>query len=489
MAEANISKAEKKITLLSEKVGATPDGQLWMKQALDPFCDEPRRSVGFPDMEIGASVVQTIKQTVSYTVGATAEDVHIFMDTIDCRVTMYSNTNYTNPGPPLYTVRDNFLADAVGGIASYARGGVVIRSGAVGTPLLTTTTSGTNGGLPDSYLSGGSARILSKAFEVHNVTPQLQVGGSVAVYRSPGDIPYNKPITSTLRNPVTPTTNFSSYQTYTLSKVPTTLAEVMLFANTQQWNAKDGCYVVAVAGAQTNEVQDEVGLCFKDANGEVAGKTGLNTYTGGGILTPIPQGFNANQRNTTSPFYLCGAYFSGLPAGSQLTINTIYYIERFVDASNPDLVVLTQPSPFYDPVAIELYSRAAQHLPVGTKVKNNADGDWIKNVADVLGTFGVPGMPFVKGAVDLWNGFSTKGKDGTANEERRLAQMEGKLNGITSGQRAMRVQQVRQPKQIGWYQGPGARPFNPRMNAGPKPKPQGQGKKAKKNKKKKAKKM
>lgn len=108
-----------------------------------------------------------------------------------------------------------------------------------------------------------------------------------------------------------------------------------------------------------------------------------------------------------SPFFEFGAYLSGLPPGTTLTIDYVWIIERFPTPSS-ELVTLANPSPYYDPIALELYSKSAQHLPHGVKKGANADGDWIKNIADVLSNFGVPGMPLVKGAVDLWNGFNSK---------------------------------------------------------------------------------
>jgi hypothetical protein len=127
-----------------------------------------------------------------------------------------------------------------------------------------------------------------------------------------------------------------------------------------------------------------------------------------------------------SPFFVSGAYHTGLPNGSSLQITAIWILERFIDHTKPDLVVMAQPSPSYDPVALEAYSRTAHNLPCAVVVKNNAEGDWIKEVADILGDFGVPGMGLVKGAVNV--GQKVFGSGGPQSKEvKRLEELEKKL--------------------------------------------------------------
>jgi len=130
----------------------------------------------------------------------------------------------------------------------------------------------------------------------------------------------------------------------------------------------------------------------------------VNCIANGVNYPTISTGVSANGAMMFSPFYMCGAYFTGIPDKSTLDIRGFYYLERFPAAELTDLVILANPSPGYDPLALELMTRTALKMPCGTPVKNNAIGDWIKTIADVAGVFGVPGMPIVKGAVDLVNG-------------------------------------------------------------------------------------
>jgi len=399
----DIPKVEKKIEILSEKVGASEEGTLWIKESLDPFSDEPRRFVGFPDLITGNSVVQVVKQAIQYTVGATPEDVHIFLDTVDTTTTLMPNTYLVDGTTRLGALK----VDAIGGTTpAHVRGGLVLRSGPVGSALTAASTkTAAQLHLASGFVTGGATRVLSKAFEVHNTTNKLNVGGAVTVYRQTDAVPHNDHGVMNLCNNTTPTSNLA-YSQRRLTKVPETLSDCTLIPGSQQWEAKDGCYNVAIMASQTNDPSEERIDVLTCRDSALAGtQLYANTFIEG--VLPRPQG-TSPYAVLASPFFLSGAFFSGLPAASSLTINLIYVIERFVDSTNLDLVTLSTPSPFYDPIALELYSKSAAKLPHGVKASSNADGDWIKNVADVLSTFGVPGMPLVKGAVDLWNGFNRK---------------------------------------------------------------------------------
>jgi len=424
MESANIAKAEKKIDVLTEKVGASEDGALWIKQCLDPFSDTPRRPVGFPDLITGNSVIQVIKQAKTFTF-ATASDCHMFMDTMETFDLLRANSKY---------VDSNTLAlvgDGAAGVQDHLRGGLVVRSGPVGLPLWASS-SDKSIPLPSKYTNDCSVRVIAKGFEVHNTTNKLNVGGSVSVYRDTSTIPYadNAAITSFA---VGSDTISIAREANFLSVVPNTLAEVTLIPGSQAWEAKDGCYCVATMASQTNNPRDErSGLIIEIEPGSNLPTTAVYANMNQNATIGKPPQCSSNV-HLFSPFFVGGAYFTGLPAGTELTVNTIHVIERFVDSNNEDLVVLAHPSPYYDPVAMEVYSKTAQMLPHGTKVKNNADGDWIKNVADVLGTFGVPGMPLVKAGVDLWNGFQSNKlpKNTSAAENARIQQLEAKLNRVS----------------------------------------------------------
>jgi len=411
MSEATI--AESEITAMGRAVGCSQDGVAFIKQALDPFSDDLRDPVGMPDMEIGNSVCQHIKRTFTYTVGAAAEDVNIFLDNLDTEVTLSENTLYVDG----IAISSNIVADSPG-LSFTRRGGVRIRKGAAGT-VLTQDNDFNHGGvlaLPGTFTASGSTRVVAKALEIHNVSNKLVVGGAVTVYRATGDIPYNKDSVAVLRNAANPTTIDNSFISKSVSVAPSTESDATAYPGSQTWDAEDGCYIVGMPAAQTNEVNDSANDNVVVVNGGFSTANPSKLWVNTVAVNIVPRVIQSEPK-VFSPFFLTGAYFTGLPAGSQLKINVIYYVERFVTSTSAsiDLVTMGRPSPYFDPCALELYAKTAQRAPVGTKVKNNADGDWIKNIADLLGTFGVPGMPFVKGAVDLWNALPS-GDTGSMNK-------------------------------------------------------------------------
>jgi len=401
------TKAEKKLEKLCEIAGLTEDGELWVKQTLDPFNDEDRRKVGYPDVITGKSVIQKVPVSGTYVVGAAAEDVHIYLDSIDTPCFLYENTKFVDGGA---FRSGNYAMDATLGIGSSRAGGICVRKGAAGTDLDQSTAinfGGPNGpvGLDNTYLTGCGARVIAKGLEVVNATPKLTVGGSVRCYRATGNVPYDDTEVVCMRNSATPLTTMNVVEGRTLQTPPKNVGEVELYTDHTFWNASEGAMVVAIPSAQTNEPRDEFNVIMigKDSVATPTKRwiSGTGPTGGGSIPAVVVTG---NSQVMASPFYLCGAYFTGLPPGSILDVRGFYYIERFVDSTQKDLVILANPSPHYDPLALELMSKTAMKLPCGTRVKNNASGDWLKTVADIAGAFGVPGMPLVRGAIDLYQG-------------------------------------------------------------------------------------
>jgi hypothetical protein len=426
----DISRIEKKIEDMTKKVGITEEGKTWLEESLDPFHDAPYRSVGFPDLITGNSVVQYVKQSWDYVVPATyTQDVHIFMDSVDTRETIYQNARYNEAG----TYRNNsWSASATGGVGAHSRGGLVLRNSGTqgsGTTLSTVTGTGFTGGLPRTYLSDSRCRIISKGFEVTNTTPMINAGGAVTVYRDSTSTAYYPGGTGNLYNSSTPTYN-ASHELYPLGKVPETLAQVNLIPGVSTWEAAKGCYCVCTMSSQINNAGEEPPTLLVTNDSSSSANTDYVSAYGSGNVPVLSNPYGTV--TMISPFFVSGAYFTGLPPGTSLRISSVYIIERFVDQTNLDLIVLSSPSPYYDPVAMELYARAAHRLPHGVPVDRNESGDWIKSIADVLGTFGVPGMPLVRGAVDVYNtgrkvlkAVNPSGKETTDEKrEKRYREME-----------------------------------------------------------------
>jgi len=117
-----------------------------------------------------------------------------------------------------------------------------------------------------------------------------------------------------------------------------------------------------------------------------------------------------NEASFMTDFNWGGAYFTGLSETSTLTVNEIRIFERFPSIQIPadsQLVVLAQPSPKYDPQAVELYSVVSAMMPTGVPQKMNGFGEWFKEavqearnaIAPALAAIPHPLAQFAAGAL------------------------------------------------------------------------------------------
>jgi hypothetical protein len=426
--------AEVKIDKLANSVGSTDLGNSWLKTALDPFPDEPRKCGGFPDMVSGPSVVQKLKyqttQVVPASVASGKWDCHIYFDGFDNDVPLWVTHTEGNP---------DYIVSVAGQLnANVHGGGLCVRAGAAGTQL-TLPTLQQNLPIPVSYFLNGKTRVIAKAFEVHNQTETLYKSGASTFYRSPSKrVERYISITKNLISPITAGNVMKAVVDY---DIPELVSPIMNLDDTVVGNAEDGCYCVSTLNGPDLRPLDFNDVCYPmeiDSAGLYSGQ-----------LVPNPSGFSYQNVVGAFPgeFNLSGAWFTGLSYETTLTIVVHYVIERFVNENSLDLVVMTTKSPCFDPAVLELYSRAASAIPTGVPVSANADGDWIKNIADVLGSFGVPGMALVKGGVDLWNGSkTTQTKSQKDSENARIAQLEKKIALMSTPDTNKRVQP--QPRKI-----------------------------------------
>jgi len=168
------------------------------------------------------------------------------------------------------------------------------------------------------------------------------------------------------------------------------VASALLLPNSKQWDASAGCYVTSML--------DSIDIPIQDFQTEAY-------YIGdssSGVNLPFCSSISASTSSITgatfsrlptcdmTSFNMCGAIFTGLAANSALTINWNVVVERFPTNDNLDLVVLADPSPEYDEVALKAYSHISRSLPVGVPVKMNGLGDWFKEAISTVSDFVSP---------------------------------------------------------------------------------------------------
>ena len=383
-------KAEQRIETLCSSCGLSEMGKQWISKTMDPFKDMPEKGVGYPDMYGGLSVIQefNFKQTfiAPASAGGNEWDFHAFFPGCDFSGTL-SVANLVSG--------NIFFSNNT---TTYLHGGLEVRSGAAGANLLIATQDAlmANLAIPSASFVGGRARVVSKAFEIHNVTSQMFKQGDLTVWRhdqppgSPGILNYSNN-----------TDNTTCYQTAVpclyQAEVPFTAARTLYFPNSQTWEAKEGCYVVAVMANQSSPPRF---LSSAQAVATMFSENGSN-YITTGTIPASSHVVSITTPSMWSPFIPCGAFLTGLSTETALTVNVKYVVEYFPEASSPTMMSMAKPSSHFDPRALSMYSESSWRLPPGTPVRNNGAGEWISTVADVLKDFGVPGMGMV-GSIGRW---------------------------------------------------------------------------------------
>jgi len=381
-------KAQKRIERAALAVGCSKEAIEWMESALDPFPDEERSIAGYPDMISSKSVVQAFREkvTVSTPAGLAGAnwDVNIYMD------------GFFKSVPVVSTSQSASIAALAGqGGTAYNLGGVSVRSAAAGTALYVPTLQNAQQLIP-SMSSTIPYRVIACGLEIWNTTAPLYRQGNVVVWRQPRNVGESGIIA-----PYTATPVFGSTKTYFLQNPPETASQALLLGGSKTWSAEKGAYCVGTLA------QQEIAVYANDF---------VNLYTAVTGLSNSVNYFPAIATNGTYPyvsgavqetsFNQFGAYFTGLSAQTTLDVTLHYIVERFPPATSTDLVTMASNSCPFDPRALELYSKTVWHLPAGTWVEENGLGDWLAEVADTLGTFGVPGMGIVKGVIKGVQGIS-----------------------------------------------------------------------------------
>jgi hypothetical protein len=361
------AQAEAKIANICHKMGISRDGLFWMDHALDPFKDLVKPHSGYPDKIMEPSIVEVVKQTaVVVAPGSNVWNASIFLDQVLCNTDQFLTQMNAN------------IAQSSGQLSTpWKRGGLVVRTADTGTDLSLITTK-SNLVVDPTLYANEKCRIVAIGMEVHDTTAELDKQGSCIVWRLDKQPNEHRVLTFTADLGVTaciPTSDDS----IRLDNPPFNASEALDILGSQQWEAKDGAYIVPVMVESENSPKDPGQLCVITVEGPNNNYLPTVVTTGVGKLTTCPA------TNVQSPYSMCGALFTGLKPTASLTINFNYMIERFPNKSSV-IKRLCYPSPPYDVKALELYSDIARQLPIGVPVHENAAGDWIKAVAQIAGS-------------------------------------------------------------------------------------------------------
>jgi len=435
------TRANKVLDRLQHAVGLTDDGRNALLQLANPFTDFEFRKVGYPDSVESNSVIQAVRRSTTI-----SKPASVSSGTWDCNIfslPIANNTAVTNAPAGGCYAGHNLYMTLSGGSGCGNVGPVTVIRGASGAQLNPTNYGGATTDFFSAALalgtefSTGNSRVIGMGFEVHNTTAELYRQGAVCTYRAP----VNNMLDRTARQMLlwtgatpTPTTVLSGGATsqFSMDDVPGLLADAMLLAGSRQWEAADGAMIVptlisgdvpvtrsescdlVILGSGTQSmtmpfyVSGTEDIVFRWACGRqcIFERSNVVGYEGAYTRDTSPQKF--------TNFNVGGAFFSGLSLETTLTVNVIYYVERFPTSKDTDLVVLANPSPKFDPAFWPLYAACMREMPTGVKVADNADGDWfyelVSNASKFLkpafmslgGPWGAAGTALA-GAAENWS--------------------------------------------------------------------------------------
>lgn len=345
---------------LEKAHGLSEAGKEWLVSACDPFHDFDIHLAGYPDVSTDASVVQLIKKQM-----VIAKPAALAAGNWDCRIDLNSFMYGVQAGNAFVINSTNRVTSdtTVTGVPGMPMSGVCATAVTSGSPI----TPGSPGVQVDNmtcteFLTGPS-RVIGMAIEVTNTTADIYKQGSVTVYRKP-NVNTLKQINYYRATPA------SDYNTMYISQSghPPTLADANLYYGSRTWTAAEGCYVIGRQNGVDNPFAN---------NNSLPGAVG---YAGVFYATnPITdtQGWASS---FPTPFDLSGAFFTGLSDQTTLNVTVRWILERQPLSNTPDLLVLATPSPGYDPLALEIYTRAMAQMPPGCRISENPLGEWFKKV-------------------------------------------------------------------------------------------------------------
>jgi hypothetical protein len=392
MTEAKVIRAERKLLNMTRRAGVSDDGYNWLETAIDPFHDKTVPLKGYPDTCSASSVVQLIKQSITIQCPA-----GITTGTWDCHI---ASLPWVATGQPTSTMQAAGVARDSSGFITGAitlpaantttgipYNGLIAIAGPTGTNLDVSAQNSTSIVasqlvLPNTYWND-AARVVGLGYEVHNTTAELTVQGAVTVYRLPVN-PYSNSSTSTVfQSGVSGATAIpAGWSTVSVPSIPSTEGQALLLYGSKTWLAKDGCYLVntfnstEIAPNCSNTVQPLVYITTPNDSTQ---------YVPAPVIPSITPEILAPRSLFWANTNIAGSFFSGLSLTTTLKVNYNIMIERFPSPNGNDLAVMATPSPAYDPIALEMYSRTCRELPTGVPVAENGFGDWFSGVVNTIG--------------------------------------------------------------------------------------------------------
>lgn len=379
----------------------TKEGIEWLIAATDPFHDHKLTVNGYPDVASTDSVTQSVSVSTNVSV-ATGVDLHVFMAPFS---QMWSVANQLSP----YNIRDNGANGGTNSSGAVMNSGMNIITVNTGQDWRThSSASQTNSELtlPLAY-SYGQFRLIACGWEIVNVSPAINKGGSVTCYRVPNAlvnsyILRDYEITTPLKGEAGTAHVYTTHNCELGTLPPGTQAQAVLYPSSRTWNAQDGVYQVAVLNTVENSYTSTLpgfaGFCEIPSQAQLTSDSDRVAFLPQTIYATNSTVAFANNSHLL-PYDVSGSVFrngTGYTQNYQITVK--YIVEKIPTDTDPVLLVMTRPPAPYDPVILEIYSRVMAKMPVGVPVGENPLGEWFNDVMDgvaqVLPVIGKALTPF-----------------------------------------------------------------------------------------------
>lgn len=360
-------------------------GKHWLLRALDPFHDSPVRPAGYPDMDQSYSVVQEINQSMTIVAPAT-----VTTGTWDCHILNlpdFASVSGNSPNLPATYNPFTGIVSTINGISTYSDCGILALSVPSGAITFPDTSSMVGKDIvsqnlqPNQYING-KCRVVALGFEVVNTTAELYLQGLCTAYRMPQ---IDQLSTYTAVDPVAQSEVYTPAPLRVFASPPSSVAEALVLPGSKQWDAKRGYYGVCLLTSTENPFQ------AIDASRRVYLANEVWPSTSSPAINCVAsyrsKGTSGDSCTTKyfSPYNTTGAYFTGLSPQTTLQVNVKWILET-APGPRSTFATLAQPSPHYDPLALELYSEMCSRLPVAVPFDENPDGEWFQTVLGTLGS-------------------------------------------------------------------------------------------------------
>lgn len=326
----------------------------------DPYHDYTLTATGFPD---GKSVYSVVKRrngratiTCPFTLSAGQTwDFQIFTTPLH---------DYVSVSLGFYQA--GYLNDTASGTMKVGPVNVVCRQ-YDNTGLMINAKMLDMGAIVDVSAAGAFCRTVSLGFELHDTSATLDKQGSISVYRL-----NDQPRSVYGRRSGTPILSFPHDL---LGVTPKNLTEIMINPTCHTWELRHGVYSVSLPPAD-NEYHADLLSSFVLPIPILFG--GNNCVYLDAAVTTVPVGW--------SPLMCTGAM------SSKLTNTAVNYlvdfrqiVELIPDAAS-ELMMYSTVSPEFNNQFMKLYKAMIYKIPSGTKVNNNASGDWFRAIAGIART-------------------------------------------------------------------------------------------------------